>query len=106
MVFILVHVFIPHKEHLRGVCVCVCACFQLSINGKSHDGILFSLCSVALILCVEFGLHVCLCTMCMQCPRRPEEATGSPRTGIADGSKLPCGPWDSNLGPPQKQAVL
>lgn len=26
--------------------------------------------------------HECLCTTCMQCPQRPEEGVGAPRTGV------------------------
>jgi hypothetical protein len=37
---------------------------------------------------------------------RPEESTGSPRTGVTDGCELPCGCWGLNLGPSQEQWML
>lgn len=30
---------------------------------------------------------------------RPEEDVGTPRTGVLDGCKLPCGYWEWNLSP-------
>jgi hypothetical protein len=32
-----------------------------------------------------FCLHVCLGTVCMQCPQRPVEGAGVPGTGVTDG---------------------
>lgn len=51
------------------------------------------------ILCVcVFGLPVCLCTMCIQCPWRLEECLRSPVTAVTDGCEPPHGCWDSNPG--------
>lgn len=33
-------------------------------------------------VCMSVGLHVCVCAMCGQCPRRSEEGVGSPRSGV------------------------
>lgn len=46
-----------------------------------------------------FRLHVCLCTMSVQCPWRPDEGTGSPGTGVTNVYELPCRYWE-------EQAVL
>ena len=37
------------------------------------------------------------------CLWRPEESIRSPGTGVKDGYELPCGCWESNLGPLQGQ---
>lgn len=37
--------------------------------------------------------------LCVWCLWRPKEDTRSPGTEITDSCKLPCGCWDSNLGP-------
>lgn len=47
------------------------------------------------ILCVHvFGLHICLCIMCMQCFSSPEEAIGSPELELHMVGKLQC--WTKN----------
>lgn len=51
-------------------------------------------------------MYVYLSTTCMQWPQRPVEGTGSHGTEVTDGCKPPCGYWDLNLGPPQKQQAL
>lgn len=35
-------------------------------------------------------------------PTEAEASVGSPETGVLDSCKLPCGYWDSNLGPLQE----
>lgn len=40
-----------------------------------------------------FWLHVCLSTMCMQCPQRLEEGAGYPETGTRDSCEPLCGFW-------------
>lgn len=42
----------------------------------------------------------------VQCPRKPGEDLGSPGTRVTDSSELPCGCWEFNLGPLEKQLVL
>lgn len=51
-------------------------------------------------------LHVCLCTICMQCPWTSEDGVRSPGTGFTGGCELSCGCWDPNLGPLQEQQVV
>ena len=43
-------------------------------------------------------LYVCLCTMGMQYPQKPEEGIRFPGTGITEGCELLCGCWGLNLG--------
>lgn len=47
-----------------------------------------------------FCLHVCVCVVCMlgTC-----SVKGIRSPGVLDGDKLPCGWWESNLGPFQEQ---
>lgn len=40
------------------------------------------------------------------CPRRPEEGTRAPETGITGGYESPCEYWESNLGPQKDQQTL
>ena len=49
---------------------------------------------------------MCLCTMCMQYPQRPEEDIRSHGTEVKDNCQLPCGCWELNPGPLQEQPVL
>lgn len=37
--------------------------------------------------------------------QRPEEGVKSPRTGVADGCKLPCECWGLNPGPVGQQPM-
>lgn len=37
---------------------------------------------------------------------RPEEAIGSPESGVTEGCELPCGCWELNLGCLEEQQVL
>lgn len=60
----------------------------------------------AYFMCMGVWLHVYLCTMCMQCPRRPEESTGSPGAGVTGGCQMLCGCWESNWGSLKKRPVL
>lgn len=48
----------------------------------------------------------CLCTTCMQHPRRPGEDVRSPGTGARAACELPCRPWELNTGPPKEEPVL
>jgi hypothetical protein len=54
-------------------------------------------------MCMRVCLHVstyicvCVCTICTQCLRRPEEGTESPRTGTTNSYGLPCAFWEWNL---------
>ena len=57
-------------------------------------------------MCDLSYLHIHLCTMCVQCPQRPEEDIGFPGTGITDVCELLCRWWELNLGPGQKQPEL
>ena len=41
------------------------------------------------MLCLSVCLHVCICTVCMQCPRGPEEGVGSVGTRTTDGCEPP-----------------
>lgn len=60
-----------------------------------------------LTLCAPmFCLCVCLCTICTQCPQRPEEDAGFLETGVTDDGEMPCGCWGWNLCPLGKQPVL
>lgn len=42
-----------------------------------------------------FCLPFCLCSMCIQCPQKPEEGVSPPRTGITGGPSSAC--WEPNL---------
>jgi hypothetical protein len=53
-----------------------------------------------------FGLHGCMCTMHMQCSQRSEGGVGCFGTGCRDDCEPPCGCWELNWGPLQKQQVL
>lgn len=53
-----------------------------------------------------FCLYSCLCTPCMQCPRRPEEGAKSPTAGVKEGCDLPCGCWELKLGPLEQPVLL
>ena len=47
-----------------------------------------------------------MCTPCVQCLQRPEKSVGSLGTEVIGSCELPCGCWDSNLGPLQQQPAL
>lgn len=53
-----------------------------------------------------FCLHVCLYTMCLQCPQRPGEGVRFPETRITDGCEPTCWCWESNLDHLEQQPVL
>lgn len=58
-------------------------------------------------VCMSVYLHVCMCAVCRQCPRRGQEkGIRTPGTGAMDSCKLPCGRWGPNLGPLQEREVL
>lgn len=50
-------------------------------------------------------LHVCLCTMFMQCLLRLDDIQ-SPGIGVMNGCELPCGYWESNSGALEEYPVL
>jgi hypothetical protein len=43
-----------------------------------------------------FCLHLSLCTMWSQCPRKPEEGGRSSGAGVTDYCQLPSGCWELN----------
>lgn len=49
-----------------------------------------------------------MCTMCMQCPRRPQEGEDikSPGTEVTVNCRWPCGSRELNLSPIQEQQML
>ena len=47
-----------------------------------------------------------VCAPCMQYTQTPEEGVRSTGTRITDSCKLPCGCWESNLGPLGGQPAL
>lgn len=53
-------------------------------------------------------LLVCVYAHCVcRYPQSPEEGIGSPANGVTDGCKLPpCGCWELNTVPLQKQQEL
>lgn len=51
-------------------------------------------------------VHVYVYTMWVQCLWNPKEGNGSPGTGVTASYETPCGYWEVNPGPPQKQQVL
>jgi hypothetical protein len=53
-----------------------------------------------------FCSHVHMYTMCMQFPQRPAEGIWFPETGVLESCSLPCGSWEPNTGPLEKQPVL
>jgi hypothetical protein len=55
-----------------------------------------------MVLCV----HVCLCTVCVQCLQRPEEGAGSAGTRVAAVSVPLCACWKLNPGPLKDQVLL
>jgi hypothetical protein len=52
---------------------------------SSKTKIHFKCLKLIFTLCHEYFACMCLCTMCVQCPHRPEEGTGPSGTGVADG---------------------
>ena len=53
-----------------------------------------------------FGLNVCLCTTCMQCPQRPEEGSKSLGTGVIGSCEPPCRCWEPNSGLLEEKLVV
>jgi hypothetical protein len=53
-----------------------------------------------------FCFHLCLVTMCMQYPWKPEEGVRFPRSGFTDGCELPFGYWEPHPSPLQEQPML
>lgn len=51
------------------------------------------------------SLHVCLCTVFMQCLQRLDDIQ-SAGIGATDACELPCGCWESNSGALEEQRVL
>ena len=74
----------------------------------------YFLCSVFLMFSFRFYLfsfhvcflNVCLGTMCMQCPQRPEKGIESLETGVTEDCEPSCGCQDLNPGHPEEQLVL
>lgn len=68
---------------------------------------------------LAFGFEICFifrcmcallaCTsvyyVCAWCPRRPEEGTAFPDTGVTESCKLPGGHWKWHLGLSEEQLV-
>jgi len=50
-------------------------------------------------------MYVCVLCMCLG-PRETREGVGYNGTGLMNGSELPYGCWELNLGPLQEQEVL
>ena len=98
------------------VCVCVCVCkyerhlfrlhffypsllflcdrtkvnsFNLIINGVFNIDVYFMCMSVC---------PACMCAMCGWCSQKSEEGIRSPKTGVRDSCKPPCGCWESDSG--------
>lgn len=89
-------VLICHPPPLRALSISE-GC--LSISNLSF-GISDLCCIKRNIWCVRVScLLVCLCTMCKQCPRQPEEDAGSSRTGMTYGvnSHVGAGNWTGFL---------
>lgn len=57
-------------------------------------------------ICTSVGLNACICMACVQYLSMPEEGNESPGTGATDGYQLPCGCWELNMDPLQKEQVL
>ena len=55
---------------------------------------------------IGIWLPMCLCTTHMPNSHRSQRKGSSLGTEVTDDSKLLCGCWESNLGPPQEQQVL
>jgi hypothetical protein len=53
-----------------------------------------------------FCMHACLYHMRAWCWQRPQEGVGSSGTEVTDGCESPCGCWELNPGPLEKQPVL
>lgn len=54
-------------------------------------------------MCLVLCLNVCLSTTSVPETR---EGAGSPQTGVTDCCELPCGGWESDLGPQEAQPAL
>lgn len=57
-------------------------------------------------VCKYFCLQGYLCTTRVHLLWRPEEGVRSCGTGVTDSCEPPCGCWESNSSPLQKQSVL
>lgn len=53
-------------------------------------------------MCISVCLRVCVPRICPV----PEEGLDSPELELTEGCEQPCGGWEFNLGPLQKQQVL
>lgn len=49
---------------------------------------------------------LCVCTVCMKFPQRPEDKADPVGPELTQACGSPSGCWDSNLGPPEEQQVL
>jgi hypothetical protein len=52
------------------------------------------------------SMYVGVYTMCLQCPRRPEEGIGCHGVGATGGYELQCGCWELKQGPLKLQQML
>lgn len=59
-------------------------------------------------MCINVFFPECIGAhyVCAWYPRRSEEGTGCPGTGLMDSCEPPCGCWESNLDPLQQQVLL
>lgn len=55
---------------------------------------------------VYVSCHTYISITCAWCPRMPEERIRNPEIGVADSYELPCGCWESKMGPLKKQPAL
>lgn len=51
------------------------------------------------------GFFACMYS-CVPCAWRPEDDIRHPGTGFIDGCESPCGYWELNTGPLEKQQML
>lgn len=65
--------------------------------GRGKKGSVFKIC-----MCMN-TLHICVSTMYVQYPQRPEEGAGSPGTAVIDCCEPPFVCWKSNPGPLEDQ---
>lgn len=83
------------------------ACFKSFVNCKSHDSILFFLNVFLIFIYFKFYSFIYVCEVWAACMSVhyvhavPLKARRGPwlRTGVTNACKLPCGYWESNLGP-------
>lgn len=68
---------------------------------------IFELKNIFFILCVwVFWLHVCLCTTCVQCLRRPDAGSEWLGVGDTDSCEPLCRHWELNQSHLEEPSVL